>query len=210
LKFIVLIGMTQAMTQASSNSTPRKRLSPDARRAQLLDTAIDVFAEMGLERAGHGDIAKRAGVSTPTVFNYFPTRDALLQAVLVQMDVFVDDMFKHVPKHADDRRHRILQLAGAFQRMVAEQPNAAKTLLKWGVSFDPDIRPAYLNFQNRMLDRMVAILPDNPADPAKARAEARILYGASNLFAAMAFDNFRPEEMIDFVGRIADVLSHSS
>lgn len=194
----------------SKTNAPRKRLSPDARRAQLLATAIDVFAEMGLERAGHGDIAKRAGVSTPTVFNYFPNRDALVAAVLVQMDVFVDEMFQRVPKRADDRRHRILQLAGAFQNMVAEQPNAAKLLLKWGVSFDPDIRPAYLNFQNRMIDRMVATLPDNPADPAKARAEARILYGASNLFAAMAFDNFRPEEMIDFVGRIADVLSQPS
>lgn len=188
----------------------RKRLSPEARRAQLLDTAIDVFAEMGLERAGHGDIAKRAGVSTPTVFNYFPTRDALVSAVLVQMDVFIDDMFNRVPKQADNRRHRILQLAGVFQNMVAEQPNAAKLLLKWGVSFDPDIRPAYLDFQSRMIDRMVAILPDNPSDIAQARAEARILYGASNLFAAMAFDNFRPEEMINFVGRIADVLSQPS
>lgn len=194
----------------SKTNAPRKRLSPDARRAQLLAIAIDVFAEMGLERAGHGDIAKRAGVSTPTVFNYFPNRDALVAAVLVQMDVFVDEMFQRVPKRADNRRHRILQLAGAFQNMVAEQPNAAKLLLKWGVSFDPDIRPAYLDFQGRMINRMVAVLPDNPPDLAKARAEARILYGASNLFAAMAFDNFRPEEMIDFVGRIADVLSQPS
>lgn len=194
----------------SKTNAPRKRLSPDARRAQLLAIAIEVFAEMGLERAGHGDIAKRADVSTPTVFNYFPNRDILVAAVLVQMDLFVDAMFQRVPKRADDRRHRILQLAGAFQNMVAEQPNAAKLLLKWGVSFDSDIRPAYLDFQNRMLDRMIAILPDNPSDPAKARAEARILYGASNLFAAMAFDNFRPEEMIDFVGRIADVLSQPS
>lgn len=191
----------------SPKPATRKRLSPEARRAQLLATAIDVFAEMGLERAGHGDIAKRAGVSTPTVFNYFPNRDALVEAVLVQMEVFVDEMFQRVPNLAENRRQRILQLAGAFQTMVAEHPNAAKLLLKWGVSFDPDIRPAYLTFQGRMIDRMVAILPDNPSDLAKARAEARILYGASNLFAAMTFDNFHPEEMIDFVGRIADVLS---
>lgn len=203
------------MTSAPSHSAPQKRhspkrLSPEARRAQLLDTAIEVFAEMGLERAGHGDIAKRAGVSTPTVFNYFPTRDALVEAVLAQMDTFVDEMFQRVPKSADDRRHRILQLAGAFQAMVVAEPSAAKLLLKWGVSFDPDIRPAYLMFQDRMIARMIDVLPDNPSDPAKARAEARILYGASNLFAAMAFDNFRPEEMIDFVGRIADVLSQPS
>lgn len=194
----------------SLTTAPRKRLSPDARRAQLLDTAIDVFAEMGLERAGHGDIAKRAGVSTPTVFNYFPTRVALVEAVLVQIEQFVGDMFAAVPDASDNRRHRILQLAAAFQHMVVTQPGATKTFLKWGVSFDADIRPAYLDFQSRMLDQIVATLPDNPADPAKARAEARILYGASNLFATMAFDNFQPDEMYDFVGRIADVLSRPS
>ncbi|MEM9600109.1 MAG: hypothetical protein AAF926_03720, partial [Pseudomonadota bacterium] len=112
-----------------------------------------------------------------------------------------------LPVRADNRRHRILQLAAAFQRMVAERPAEAKTFLKWGVSFDPDIRPAYLAFQNRALDRLIGTLPDNPDDPAQARAEARILLGASNLFAAMAFDDFQPEEMVGFVARIADLLS---
>ncbi|GLQ19802.1 TetR/AcrR family transcriptional regulator [Algimonas porphyrae] len=201
--------------QASDHSTQagpvsgkrRTRLSPEARRAQLLKTAIDVFAEMGIERAGHGDIAKRAGVSTPTVFNYFPTRDALVAAVLDRIEANVTDMFDRLPGQADDRRHRILQLANAFQRMVAQRPAETKTFLKWGVSFDPDIRPAYLAFQDRALDRLVATLPDNPSDPAQARAEARILLGASSLFAAMAFDDFQPDEMVGFVGRIADLLS---
>ena len=206
--------MAAAMRSSDPSAQPdparkpgRTRLSPEARRAQLLETAIQVFAEMGIERAGHGDIAKRAGVSAPTVFNYFPTRDALVGAVLAQIEVYVDDMFDRLPVRADNRRHRILQLAAAFQRMVAERPAEAKTFLKWGVSFDPDIRPAYLAFQNRALDRLVETLPDNPDDPAQARAEARILLGASNLFAAMAFDDFQPDEMVGFVGRIADVLS---
>ncbi|MGB6231823.1 MAG: TetR/AcrR family transcriptional regulator [Litorimonas sp.] len=185
----------------------RKRLSPEARRAQLLDTAVDVFARMGLERAGHGDIAKRAGVSTPTVFNYFPTRDALVAAVLERIEACVDEMFERVPERCEGRRHRILQLAAAFRMLVEERPSETKTFLKWGVSFDPAIRPLYLAYQDGLLDRLVAILPDNPSDAAQARAEARILLGASNLFAGMAFDDFQPDEMVGFVGRIADVLS---
>lgn len=196
------------MSDITPNPSPRRtRLSPEARRAQLLETAMDVFAEMGLERAGHGDIAKRANVSTATVFNYFPTRTALVDAVLGKIESFTDDMFSRIPAECNNRRHRILQLASAFQQMVSERPSATKTQLKWGVSFDPDIRPAYLAFQGRMLDRMVAILPDNPEDLTQARAEARILFGASNLFAAMTFDAFQPDEMTGFIGRIADVLS---
>lgn len=204
-------GMAAVMTRLEQSTikpiSKRRRLPPEARRAQLLDTAIGVFADMGIERAGHGDIAKRAGVSTPTVFNYFPTRDALVKAVLDRIEANVTEMFERLPAKAEDRRHRILQLAAAFQRMVAQRPDEAKTFLKWGVSFDPEIRPAYLAFQDRALKRMIDTLPDNPSDPAQARAEARILLGASSLFAAMAFDDFQPEEMVGFVGRIADVLS---
>ncbi|MGB6319179.1 MAG: TetR/AcrR family transcriptional regulator, partial [Litorimonas sp.] len=161
----------------------------------------------GLERAGHGDIAKRAGVSTPTVFNYFPTRDALVAAVLDRIEASVSEMFDRLPDAPATRRQRILQLAATFRQMVLERPAETKTFLKWGVSFDPDLRPAFLAFQTRILDQLVEILPDNPDDPGKARAEARILMGTSNLFAAMAFDDFAPEAVEGFVGRIADVLS---
>jgi TetR/AcrR family hemagglutinin/protease transcriptional regulator len=184
----------------------RRRLSPEARRAQLLDIAIDVFAEMGLERAGHGDIAKRAGVSTPTVFNYFPTRHDLVQAVLDQIQTNVEEMFTRLPTEAVSRRERVLQLAATFQQLVLEKPSDTKAHLKWSVSFDPELRPAYLRFQRRMLDLLVDALPNNPPDREQARAEARILYGAANLFAAMAFDNFRAEAMMSFVDRIADML----
>lgn len=190
-----------------SAKRPRRRLSPEARRAQLLETAIEAFAELGLERAGHGDVAKRAKVSTPTVFNYFPTRQDLVEAVLDQIKANVEEMFDSLPTEPVSRRDKILQLAVASQKLILDRPNDTKAFLKWGVSFDPDLRPAYLRFQRRILDRLVDVLPNNPADREQARAEARILFGASNLFAAMAFDNFRAEAMMSFVDRIADALA---
>jgi len=73
-----------------------KRLTPEARRKQLMDAAIACYGEMGVERAGHGDIAKRVGVSTATVFNYFGTRESLTEAVFENVyDVF-RDMFADI------------------------------------------------------------------------------------------------------------------
>ena len=60
----------------------RRRLPPEERRAQLLEIAIDVFAERGLGAARHAEIAERAGVAVSTVFAYFETREALVDAVL--------------------------------------------------------------------------------------------------------------------------------
>ena len=146
-------------------------------------------------------------MSTPTVFNYFPTRDALVAAVLERIEASVGEMFARLPEAPATRRERILQLAATFRQMVQERPAETKTFLKWGVSFDPDLRPAYLAFQTRILDQLLEVMPDNSDDAATARAEARILFGASNLFSAMAFDNFQPDVIMDFVGRIADLLS---
>jgi AcrR family transcriptional regulator len=58
-------------------------LRADAQRNldRLLDAAAEVFAEQGCD-ASVDEIARRAGVGHGTVFRRFPTKDALLGAVL--------------------------------------------------------------------------------------------------------------------------------
>lgn len=62
----------------------RTRLSPEARKKQLLDTAKTMIVEDGLQAFTMDALAKTAGVTTPLVYNYFPNRQSLLQALLVQ------------------------------------------------------------------------------------------------------------------------------
>jgi AcrR family transcriptional regulator len=65
-------------------SRPRTRLSPDARRAQLLDTAKDMVIADGLQAFTMEGLAREAGVSAPLVYNYFDGRPQLLQALLAR------------------------------------------------------------------------------------------------------------------------------
>jgi AcrR family transcriptional regulator len=60
-------------------------LRADARRnlERILAAARDVFAEYGSE-VSVADIADRAGVGTATIFRRFPTKDALVAAVIEQ------------------------------------------------------------------------------------------------------------------------------
>ena len=55
----------------------RRRLAPEARRAELLDAALEVFAEVGFERATLNDLADRAGVTKGAVYHYFASKDQL-------------------------------------------------------------------------------------------------------------------------------------
>src|SRR3954452_7384169 len=49
-----------------------------AMRQQLSDAALAMFLERGFESVRVADVAEACGVSEKTVFNYFPTKEALL------------------------------------------------------------------------------------------------------------------------------------
>jgi AcrR family transcriptional regulator len=57
------------------------RRDAEANRQRLLDAAAQVFAERGLE-AGVEEIARAAGVGMGTLYRRFPTKDALIAALV--------------------------------------------------------------------------------------------------------------------------------
>ena len=75
--------------QPTTETRRRTRLSPNARSRQLMDHAISVFAQRGIGRASHAEIAERAHVSVATVFNYFRTREELVDAVLSEVESYL-------------------------------------------------------------------------------------------------------------------------
>ena len=52
-----------------------------------MECAIEVFSRRGIGRAGHAEIAEQAKVSVATVFNYFNTREELVDEVLAGSNV---------------------------------------------------------------------------------------------------------------------------
>ena len=84
-----------------------------ANRERVLDAAAEVFHEHGVS-AGLEDVARRAGVGVATVYRRFPSREALLEALLSDLlQVYLDE--------ADSARARPDGTGlAAFVRTVAE------------------------------------------------------------------------------------------
>ncbi|HLI59021.1 MAG TPA: TetR family transcriptional regulator [Solirubrobacteraceae bacterium] len=61
----------------------RLRADAERNRQRLIEAATDLFRERGLE-VGVGEIAERAGVGRGTLFRNFPSKDALVVAVVVE------------------------------------------------------------------------------------------------------------------------------
>jgi AcrR family transcriptional regulator len=71
-----------AKANAKERNGAQKRVSPDERRAAILDAALDVFAENGFAAARLDDVAQKAGVAKGTLYLYFPDKEALFEELL--------------------------------------------------------------------------------------------------------------------------------
>lgn len=63
----------------------------EERRKAILDAALTAFSEMGYYGASIADIAASAGVSQPGLLHHFPSKPALLVAVLHHRDRFYSE-----------------------------------------------------------------------------------------------------------------------
>ncbi|MEV7187507.1 TetR/AcrR family transcriptional regulator [Kitasatospora sp. NPDC093102] len=74
-----------ARTSASARAAgerPRRRLSVDERREQLIAVALELFSRRPPEEVSIDDIAAAAGASRPLVYHYFPGKQALYEESL--------------------------------------------------------------------------------------------------------------------------------
>src|ERR1700756_2554906 len=68
---------------ATSDARPRStRLPRHERRRQLLDAALEVFVSQGYHAAAMDEIAERAGVSKPVLYQHFPGKLDLYLALI--------------------------------------------------------------------------------------------------------------------------------
>lgn len=58
------------------------RTLTNERRQAIIDTAADLFQEMGYERTSMNEVAKRVGGSKATLYNYFASKEALFEIVV--------------------------------------------------------------------------------------------------------------------------------
>ena len=105
-----------------------RRLTADARRRQLFDVALALFAEHGYAATTMDDIAEAAGVTKPLVYQHFESKRALYLELL---DVFSHDLVDRIVQStnaaAGPRQQVELGFAGYFELMV-DNENAFRLL----------------------------------------------------------------------------------
>ncbi len=179
--------------------TRAARLDPDARRSQLLACAVQVFAERGIHAARHAEIAGVADVSVSAVFFYFPTRQALVDAVLADVDGFYRNLVERALAGDAPAPRALLALATAFADSVDEHPNRARVWLDWSTAFGDPTWRRYRTFQDRVVRSIAATIERGQREGSVVRdldpqSEALLVMGAAYIVVQMKITRrSRPE-----------------
>jgi AcrR family transcriptional regulator len=129
-----------------------------ARRAQIIECAIDAIAELGFAQASLAQIAKRAGVSTGVTLYYFAGKDELIRAVVAHVYATGAAVISPRVNGEANARAALLAFIAAIVDFIATRPNytrAVMNILRAGradasaPAFDPDVDlPRHAGFRH--------------------------------------------------------------
>ena len=122
--------MTSGRFDATGTRPRSARMPRRERRAQLLESALEVFVAHGYHAAAMDDIAERAGVSKPVLYQHFPGR---LDLYLALLDVSADTIIENCRlalASTTDNKLRVQAAIAAFYAYVAEETGAFRLVFE--------------------------------------------------------------------------------
>ena len=116
------------------------RLPRDERRAQLLVAALEVFTAAGYHSAAMDEIADRANVSKPVLYQHFPSKLELYLAVL---DLHIDSLVFAIQKAIASNREnssRVAATVEAYFGFIDSEGEAFRLLFESDMNLEPQVR----------------------------------------------------------------------
>jgi AcrR family transcriptional regulator len=115
-----------------------------ALREEIIDAAIEVFAESGYHDAGVADIAKRVGIGHSTFYRHFDNKRAILDEVIntVILRATAALAAENAPQAADSLhtyREQVVRIAAALADITSDL-SLVRLILVEAASIDTDLR----------------------------------------------------------------------
>jgi AcrR family transcriptional regulator len=121
-----------------------QRKSAEERRDDILDAALEEFAERGLHGASTEAIAKRAGISQPYVFRLFGSKKDLFKASTARC---LRETLETFQRAAEGKRGRdaLDAMGDAYGELLVDRTRLRAQMQAYAACDDPDIREVVRN-----------------------------------------------------------------
>jgi AcrR family transcriptional regulator len=163
-------------SKKSSPPRDREAREPQRRRgvqrvASLLESASAVIAEKGFESATMAEIATRAGAQIGSLYRFFPSKEALADALMRRYAELVEEAFNRIEAQAESLSIDaladvlvgfLLELHGESRAMIA----LLEARSEWSVRRTEFRRSALRRITQILLLRSPSLSPETAADVA--------------------------------------------
>ncbi|MFH8616327.1 TetR/AcrR family transcriptional regulator [Streptomyces sp. NPDC017979] len=151
---------------------PRGRLTPASRREAVLAASIRLFAERGYQNVGMDDIGlEAAGLAASSLYHHFPSKSAILVAVLTRcLEAMLFDLSAALGSTDDPARALDMALR-SFVRINAVHGDAMSALVIEMVSVPPEDREVVRRMQRDYVTEWAALLTRHRPELSPQEAE---------------------------------------
>lgn len=98
----------------------------DRKRLHILETSMRLFNRFGFDATPTSKIAKKAKISVGTLFNYFPTKTDLIQAIYIAIKIHSRQTYLNELKMQETDQNNLFHMWRA--------------VIQWGVSFPEEFQ----------------------------------------------------------------------
>lgn len=178
----LILAFTPGREVAFPNVTPRTggggRFTPQARREKLLAAAVPLFAVRGYAGVSMEDIGAQAGITGPSVYHYFSSKQDILYAAIVRGDEWLRQGMHRALARATDARDALCGLIDSYVDFATDGNGLIDILISDVRHLAPDLRARVVQTQQDYLGEWQHLLrqvhPETTAMQARARIHAAL------------------------------------
>lgn len=156
----------------TSESQRGIRLPRRARRKQLLAAAMEIFSAQGYHAAAMDDIAERAGVSKPVLYQHFPGKLELYLALVDQACDTIIEAARTALESTHDNKRRVADTMAAFFHYVAGTEGEFRLVFESDLTNDPAVRERVDRVYTECARMITVVIRD---DTGLSEEQARLL-----------------------------------
>jgi len=152
-----------------------RRLNPDARRAEIIQTATELISSEGYRALSLREVARRCGMSAPGLMHYFADMPSLLHAVLAHRDeVDIAEIIGQQPGSAtlDD----VVEAAFEYYQRAGETTLRFDALEAEAVDPTHPAHAYYLERDERSFAQMRPVIEREFEEPEQVLAVLRVVF----------------------------------
>jgi AcrR family transcriptional regulator len=146
-----------------------------ARRERVIRAALELAAQGGYDVVQMRDVAARAQVALGTIYRYFPSKDALLLAVMVQWLGDLEQRVMRRPPAGHGTVDRVMDVLGRALRSMDREPKLTAAVIAAMTAGEREYGVAAIGDVTEAMARILRSAFPEDADPALEASASKVL-----------------------------------